>query len=51
MGGYAGYVWPSYLLTFVVMAGLWLVSQKALKKQEKTLQKLEEENDQKTTPT
>ena len=31
MGGYAGYVWPAYVLAAAVIAGLLLVSLRELK--------------------
>jgi heme exporter protein D len=43
MGGYAAFVWPSYLLAAVIMAGLWLTSRRALKLREAELKRLEGE--------
>ena len=40
MGGYAAYVWPSYILVALVMVGLLLVSWRGLKSKEATLKSL-----------
>ena len=40
MGGYAGFIWPSFGLTFVLMAGLWIVSRRTLSRAEATLETL-----------
>jgi len=37
MGGYARFVWPSFGLTFAVMAGLLMVSRRALARAEAEL--------------
>jgi heme exporter protein D len=41
MGGYAAFVWPSYLLAAAIMAGLWLASRRALRLREAELEGLE----------
>ena len=40
MGGYAAYVWPSYILVGLVMIGLLLLSWRGLKSKEATLKSL-----------
>jgi len=42
MGGYAGYVWPAYLLAAVVIVGLLLTSWRGLKARERELKLLQE---------
>lgn len=37
MGGYAGYVWPAYLLTLVVLAALGIATVHGLRQKQKTL--------------
>ncbi|MDP7548849.1 MAG: heme exporter protein CcmD [Alphaproteobacteria bacterium] len=37
MGGYAGYVWPAFAIVLVVMAALWIVSDRSWRKSEQTL--------------
>jgi heme exporter protein D len=41
MGGYAGYVWPAYGLSVVVMVALLLVSLKAARHNETELEQLQ----------
>jgi heme exporter protein D len=41
MGGYAGFVWPSYALTAIVMVGLVVVSLRSLRARERQLAELE----------
>lgn len=41
MGGYAGYVWPSYALAAVVMAGLLVVSIRSTHRHERDLDALQ----------
>lgn len=41
MGGYAGYVWPSFAITALVMIGLLVVSLRELRRRERTLAALE----------
>ncbi|MEX2629274.1 MAG: heme exporter protein CcmD [Tistlia sp.] len=41
MGGYGGYVWPSYLLGALVLGGLYLVSRGELRRRERRLRALE----------
>jgi heme exporter protein D len=43
MGGHAGYVWPSYALTAIVMLGLLLASLHSLRANEAELESLEAE--------
>lgn len=42
MGGYAGFVWPSFALTFAVVIGLAVASRRALRKAERQLALLEQ---------
>ena len=42
MGGYAWFVWPAFALTFLVLAGLALVSKLALKRRQTALAALGE---------
>lgn len=41
MGGYAAYVWPCYIVTFVVLIGLGLGARRTLKRQEAALENLD----------
>lgn len=41
MGRYGAYVWPSYALAVVVMAGLWLSTVARLRKNEALLKDIE----------
>ncbi|MBR9972629.1 heme exporter protein CcmD [Magnetospirillum sulfuroxidans] len=41
MGGYAGYVWPSYALAVVVMAGLLVASIRSAHRHERDLDALQ----------
>ncbi|MGF1610656.1 MAG: heme exporter protein CcmD [Kiloniellales bacterium] len=41
MGGYAGFVWPSFGITALVMIGLLVVSLRELRSRERTLAVLE----------
>ena len=43
MGGYAAFIWPAYGLAVVLLAGLWLVSVRALKSREAELEQIEPE--------
>ncbi|WP_455374191.1 heme exporter protein CcmD [Limibacillus halophilus] len=43
MGGYAAYVWPSLLVTGLVMLVLFLASRRRLKEAQRTLDRLEAE--------
>ncbi|MFC1673950.1 heme exporter protein CcmD [Pseudomonadota bacterium] len=43
MGGYGAYVWPSYILTGVVMAVLLIASIRTLTKTEATFKRLKAE--------
>jgi len=42
MGGYAGFVWPSFALTFAVVIGLAVASRRSLRKAERQLALLEQ---------
>ena len=42
MGGYAGYVWPAYVLAAAVIAGLLIVSWRGLKARERELKILQD---------
>jgi len=44
MGGYAVYVWPSYLITAVVLIGALVSSIRFLKRNAETLKALQEED-------
>jgi len=41
MGGYAGYIWPSYIVTVVLMVGLLVVSRRQLRSNEQTYKMLD----------
>ena len=43
MGGYGAYIWPSYGLAFVVMAGLALTSWRSLRRNEADLAALQQQ--------
>ena len=43
MGGYAAYVWPSYILTAMIMLVLLVVSVRSLKSTETTFKRLKAE--------
>jgi heme exporter protein D len=45
MGGYAAYVWPSFAVTVVVLAGLFAQSLKFLRAGEQALEELQAEED------
>lgn len=45
MGGYGGYVWPSYALTFTVLVGIYAATARFLKKNEAALKALESDSD------
>ena len=38
MGGYAGYVWPTYILTVVVLAAVLIVSVRSARRHERELE-------------
>lgn len=40
MGGYAGYVWGSYLLTAIVLAALFIGTQRGLRRRQRELDAL-----------
>ena len=42
MGGYAAFVWPSYLITAIVMLGLLVVSIRTWRDSKSTLEKLQD---------
>lgn len=41
MGGYAGYVWPSYAVAAIVLVALFVVTWRGLKTRERTLEMLQ----------
>ncbi|MEO5373758.1 MAG: heme exporter protein CcmD [Alphaproteobacteria bacterium] len=41
MGGYAGFIWPSYAVTAVVLGGLVVASVRSLRAREAELQSLQ----------
>jgi heme exporter protein D len=41
MGGYAAYVWPSYAVAAVLLAGVWIASVRSLRAREAELEKAE----------
>ncbi|MCH8238387.1 MAG: heme exporter protein CcmD [Proteobacteria bacterium] len=41
MGGYAGFIWPAYLIMAAVLAGLMVASRRSLKSAEAALLALE----------
>lgn len=41
MGGYGGYVWPAYALTFLVLAALCVATVSSLRRKQKTLEMLQ----------
>jgi len=40
MGGYAGFIWPAYAIAAAVLAGLLVISRRALHDAERTLDRL-----------
>jgi heme exporter protein D len=40
MGGYAGFIWPAYAIAAAVLAGLLVISRRALRDAERTLDRL-----------
>ncbi len=42
MGGYGGYVWPSYVVAAIVMIGLLVASLRGMRASEKQLKVLQE---------
>lgn len=42
MGGYAEFIWPSYVVTALVLGVLWLVSGQSLRRSERTVQTLQQ---------
>ncbi len=45
MGGYGGYVWPSYRLVLLVLVGIYIATARFLKKNEAALIALESDSD------
>lgn len=43
MGGYAAFIWPSYLIAAIVMLGLLIVSVRTWRDSKSTLQKLQDD--------
>ena len=43
MGGYGAYVWPSYILSAVLMVGILVASVRSLKSTESTFERLKAE--------
>ncbi|MGC2855080.1 heme exporter protein CcmD [Novispirillum sp. DQ9] len=41
MGGYAGYVWPSYAVAAIVLVALFVATWRGLKTRERTLEMLQ----------
>jgi heme exporter protein D len=46
MGGYAGYVWPAFVIVLVVMAVLWVASRRGCRNSEHTLAALRKNRQQ-----
>jgi heme exporter protein D len=42
MGGYAPYVWPSFIIAAAVMLGMVITSMRSLRKAQKTLAELQQ---------
>jgi heme exporter protein D len=42
MGGYAGFIWPAFIVTGVVLALLWVLSGQSLRQSERTLAALQQ---------
>ncbi|NQV60825.1 MAG: heme exporter protein CcmD [Alphaproteobacteria bacterium] len=51
MGGYAGYVWPAFVIVLVVMAALWFTSDRGWRKSEQTLAALRKNRRQRESDT
>jgi heme exporter protein D len=49
MGGYAGYVWPAFGITTIVLIGLLVISLRALRRREATLARLQGEDGSRET--
>ena len=45
MGGYAGFVWPSYALAFAAVVGILVVTRTTLKKREAEFERLKRERE------
>ncbi|MEE8352636.1 MAG: heme exporter protein CcmD [Rhodospirillales bacterium] len=43
MGGHGGFIWPAYIIVFVVMVALMIVSRRSLNNARDTLERLESE--------
>jgi heme exporter protein D len=50
MGGYAGYIWPAYIIVAVVLGTLWVSSLRALKARESELERAEAANPRRSRP-
>lgn len=48
MGGYGGYVWPSYILTAVVLGAVLVVSVRGLKATEEQFKRLKQNQETET---
>jgi heme exporter protein CcmD len=46
MGGFASYVWPSFIIAFVVMTCMVVLSVRSLRKAQRTLAELQHTNTQ-----
>tara|TARA_R110002110_G_scaffold60713_25_gene170855 strand:- start:545 stop:727 length:183 start_codon:yes stop_codon:yes gene_type:complete len=44
MGGYGGFVWPSYLITLVILGGFTLSSWLGMRRQETELKSLQDDS-------
>lgn len=44
MGGYGGFVWPSYLITLVILGGFTLSSWLGMRRQEAELKSLQDDS-------
>ena len=42
MGGYAAFIWPSYIITALVLGVLWLVSGQSLRRSEQAVDTLQQ---------
>jgi heme exporter protein CcmD len=46
MGGYASYVWPSFIITFIMISCMVVLSVRSLKRAQKNLAELQHTNTQ-----
>ncbi|MEQ8709609.1 MAG: heme exporter protein CcmD [Rhodospirillales bacterium] len=44
MGGYGAYVWPSYLVTLIILGGLCVASWSGMRRQEAELKSLQDDS-------